>query len=207
MGLIDSLNQMIIDFISSAGYLGIFIAMFVEGVITPIPSEVIMPFAGYLASTGEFYLPYVILVGTAGATCGSAVAYGIARIVGRPLVDRYGKYIFMDQRKVDRADAWFKRWGSWGILIGHMVPGVRSVISFPAGIFKMDIKRFLLFTFLGALVWNTVLSTAGYYLGEYYIQLWQALDGWDLVILALVCVGIIAYFMWNRNRAAPSSKQ
>jgi membrane protein DedA with SNARE-associated domain len=201
MGIIESLNQIIIDFISSSGYLGIFVAMLVEGIFTPIPSELIMPFAGYLASTGEFSLPLVILAGTLGATLGSTVAYGIARMVGRPLVDKYGKYILLDQKKVDKADAWFKKWGSWGILIGHAIPGIRSVISFPAGIFKMDLKRFVLFTFLGALIWNTVLSTAGYLLGEYYIEFWKAVDGWDLVILVIAGVGLAVYLLWQRKKA------
>jgi membrane protein DedA with SNARE-associated domain len=199
MGIIDTMNQFIIDFISSSGYLGIFFAMFIEGIITPIPSELIMPFAGYLASTGEFYLPFVILAGTIGATMGSTVAYGIARAVGRPLVERYGRFIFLDQKKVDKADAWFKKWGSWGILIGHAIPGIRSVISFPAGIFKMDFKKFVLFTFLGALIWNTVLASAGYLLGEYYIQFWKALDGWDIIILAVAIVGLIIYLLWQRK--------
>jgi len=202
MGLIDTLNQLIIDFISSSGYLGIFFAMFIEGIVTPIPSELIMPFAGYLASTGTFYLPFVILAGTLGATMGSTVAYGIAWIVGRPIVDKYGRYIFLDQKKVDKADAWFKRWGGWGILIGHAIPGIRSVISFPAGLFKMDVKRFIFFTFLGALIWNTVLASAGYLLGEYYIEFWKAVEGWDIIILGLAVLGLIAYFLWQRKKSS-----
>jgi membrane protein DedA with SNARE-associated domain len=201
MGIIETLNQIIIDFISTSGYLGIFVAMFIEGIITPIPSELIMPFAGYLASTGMFSFPLVIIAGTLGATMGSTVAYGIARMVGRPLVDRYGKYIFLDQKKVDKADTWFKKWGSWGILIGHAIPGIRSIISFPAGIFKMDLKRFILFTFLGALIWNTVLSSIGYLLGEYYIEFWKAVDGWDLIILAIAGIGLAAYLLWQRKKA------
>lgn len=205
MGIIDTLNQVIIDFISSSGYLGIFFSMFIEGIITPIPSELIMPFAGYLASTGMFYLPFVILAGTLGATLGSMVAYGIARIVGRPLVDKYGRYLFLDQKKIDKADAWFKKWGSWGILIGHAIPGIRSVISFPAGLFKMDLKKFVLFTFLGALIWNSVLASAGYLLGEYYINFWRALDGWDLIILAAALIGLALYLLWKR-KSAPSTE-
>ncbi|MDD1755236.1 MAG: DedA family protein [Methanomassiliicoccales archaeon] len=203
MGIIESLNQIIIDFISSSGYPGIFFAMFIEGIITPIPSELIMPFAGYLASTGRFSLPLVILAGTLGATLGSTVAYGIARLVGRPIVDKYGRYIFLDQTKVDKADAWFKKYGSWGILLGHAIPGIRSIISFPAGIFKMDLKRFILFTFLGALIWNTVLSSAGYLLGEYYIEFWKALEGWDLIIIAIAVVAVAAYLLWHRRRTVP----
>ncbi|MDD1743588.1 MAG: DedA family protein [Methanomassiliicoccales archaeon] len=201
MGIIEAINQIIIDFIVSTGYLGIFVAMFVEGIFTPIPSELIMPFAGYLASTGHFFLPLVIVVGSLGAVCGSSVAYGIARLVGRPVVKRYGRFIFLDDKKVDRADAWFKRWGNWGILIGHALPGIRSVISFPAGIFKMDFKRFVIFTFLGALIWNTVLVSAGYLLGELYIGFWKALEGWDIVILAAAILGVAGYLLYQRKKA------
>lgn len=207
MGIIETINQMIIDFISTAGYPGIFLAMFVEGILTPIPSELIMPFAGYLASTGRFSLPLVILIGSLGAACGSTVAYGIARVVGRPIVERYGRYLFLDAKKVDRADAWFKKWGSWGILLGHAVPGIRSVISFPAGIFKMDIKRFVIFTFLGALIWNTVLASAGYLLGDLYLELWKALDGWDLVIIGSACLVLAAYLLYKRRQDADGSAE
>lgn len=205
MGIIEAINQIIIDFILSTGYLGIFMAMFVEGIFTPIPSELIMPFAGYLASTGQFFFPLVIVVGSLGATAGSSVAYAIARAVGRPIVERYGRYIFLDAKKVDKADAWFRRWGNWGILIGHAIPGVRSVISFPAGIFKMDFKRFALFTFCGAMIWNTVLVSAGYLLGEFYIKFWQAFEGWDIVILAIALASVAGYLLYQR-RAARTEK-
>ncbi len=201
MGIIEAINQIIIDFIASSGYLGIFLAMFVEGIFTPLPSELIMPFAGYLASTGRFYFPLVILVGSLGAACGSSVAYGIARAVGRPIVERYGRFIFLDAKKVDKADAWFRRWGNWGILIGHALPGVRSVISFPAGIFKMDLKRFVLFTFCGALIWNTVLVSAGYLLGEFYIEFGKALEGWDIIILVLAVAGVAGYILYQRRKS------
>ena len=200
MGLLDAINQVIVDFISSAGYPGLFLTMFIEGILTPIPSELIMPFAGYLASIGTFSFPLVILVGTLGAVCGSSVAYWLARWVGRSIVDRYGRYIFLDQKKVDKADAWFDKWGNWGILMGHAVPGIRSVISFPAGIFKMDFKRFVIFTFLGALVWNTVLVTAGFLLGELYIQISKALDGWDLVILASAGLTLVLYLLYQKRK-------
>ena len=201
MGIIEAINQIIIEFIATTGYPGIFLAMFVEGIFTPLPSELIMPFAGYLASTGRFSLPIVIVIGSVGAACGSAVAYGIARAVGRPIVERYGRFIFLDARKVDKADAWFKRWGNWGILLGHAIPGVRSVISFPAGIFRMDFKRFVLFTFIGALIWNTVLVTVGYLLGELYIEFWKAFGGWDIIILVIAAAVVVGYLLYQRREA------
>ncbi|MEM0448652.1 MAG: DedA family protein [Methanomassiliicoccales archaeon] len=206
MGLMDAINQYVIELISTAGYPGLFLAMFIEGILTPIPSELIMPLGGYLASTGRFSLPMVILVGSLGAMCGSSVAYGIARALGRPLVERYGRYIFLDGRKVKKAEDWFQRWGSLGILLGHAAPGIRSIISFPAGIFKMELKRFVIFTFFGALVWNSVLSTAGYLLGEYYIELWKVLDGWDLAILAIAAILVVLYLYLTRKKADESTE-
>jgi membrane protein DedA with SNARE-associated domain len=140
------------------------------------------------------------VVGSLGAACGSSVAYGVARAVGRPIVERYGRLISLDTKKVDKADAWFKRWGNWGILIGHAIPGLRSIISFPAGIFKMDFKRFVLFTFLGAMIWNTVLVSAGYLLGEYYIEFGKAFEGWDLVIIAIAITGVAGYILYQRRK-------
>ncbi|MBI0584435.1 MAG: DedA family protein [Methanomassiliicoccus sp.] len=209
MNLIEMINEWMLALISSSGYLGIFLAMFVEGIFTPIPSELIMPFAGYLASTGHFNLVLVILIGSLGAVCGSIIAYFIGRKLGRPFMDRYGRYFGFGPDSLCRADAWFAKWGNYGILVGHALPGIRSIISFPAGIARMDLKRFALFTFLGATVWNTVLTVAGYFLGEYYITFAQSLDGWDIIILAAVAVGFLSYVAYGRwkNKNRPHCEE
>jgi len=198
--IIDSINQFIIDLINTSGYLGIFLAMLVEGVFTPIPSELIMPFAGYVAYSGELNYFLVIMVGSIGATVGSFVAYLLAYRLGRPLIDRYGLFFGLDQEKMDSAERWFKRWGVWGIFIGHSLPGIRSVISFPAGLSKMDRKKFVVFTFLGATIWNTVLVSAGYTLGENWIQFWENTDGLDYIILGILGLVLVLYFLYNRRR-------
>jgi membrane protein DedA with SNARE-associated domain len=198
LNIIETITEWAISLITSGGYLGIFLAMLVEGIFTPIPSELIMPLAGYLASIGEFSLIMVILVGSLGAVCGSTIAYFIGRKLGRPFMDRFGRYFGFGVDSLDRADAWFARWGSYGILIGHSLPGVRSIISFPAGIARMDVRRFMLFTFLGAMIWNMVLCTAGYLLGEYYIEIVEKLDGWDLVIIGAVVIIFLAYVLYGR---------
>ncbi len=180
MNVIELINDWILALISSAGYLGIFVAMFVEGILTPIPSELIMPFAGYLCSTGELNIVLVILIGSLGAMCGSTIAYLLGRTLGRPFLDRFGRYFGLGPDALCRADAWFAKWGNYGILIGHALPGIRSIISFPAGITRMDIKRFALFTFIGATIWNTVLVSAGFLLGKYWIELAHSLNGWTL---------------------------
>ena len=200
MNLIEMINEWILALISSSGYLGIFLAMFVEGIFTPIPSELIMPFAGYLASTGELNFVLVIIVGSVGAAGGSTIAYLVGKKLGRPFIERYGRFIGLGKEDLCKADAWFVKWGNYGILIGHAVPGIRSIISFPAGIAIMDIRRFALFTFFGATIWNTVLVTAGYFLGEYLIQFAESLDGWDLVIVGGVIIAFIAYVLRNQWR-------
>lgn len=201
--IIDTLNQIIIELIEATGYVGIFLAMLVEGIFTPIPSELIMPFAGYVASTGELNYFLVILVGSLGAVIGSTVAYMLALWLGRPLVDRFGIFFGLDEEKMVSAERWFKRWGVWGIFIGHSLPGIRSVISFPAGLSKMDRKKFVTFTFAGAMVWNTVLVTAGYTLGENWIEFWKKTDSLhlDILILAGLGVALVLYFLYKRRKS------
>jgi membrane protein DedA with SNARE-associated domain len=206
MNLIEMINEWMLALITSSGYLGIFLAMFIEGIFTPIPSELIMPFAGYLTSTGELSFVPVIIVGSLGATAGSTIAYLLGRKLGRPFLDRYGRFLGFGKDSLAKADAWFAKWGNYGILIGHAIPGIRSIISFPAGITKMDIRMFALFTFLGATVWNTVLVTAGYFLGEYWIQFSQGLDGWDTVIIVGVAAVFVAYVLhgrWKHRARSP----
>ncbi|NLK25790.1 MAG: DedA family protein [Euryarchaeota archaeon] len=198
MNLITMINELVIGLIETTGYAGIFLAMFIEGIFTPIPSEIIVPFAGYLASVGRFNIILVVLISSLGAAAGSTIAYFIGRQLGRPFIDRFGRYFGFGHDSMSRAEAWFERWGNYGILAGHSLPGIRSIISFPAGISKMDLKRFILFTFMGATIWNTVLTVAGYLLGEYYLVFAENLDGWDIVILAAVCIAFIVYVLYGR---------
>lgn len=204
MSLLATINDLVIGLIDQAGYVGIYLAMFIEGVFTPIPSEIIVPLAGYLASTGRFDIVLVVLISSLGAVSGSTVAYFIGYRLGRPFVDRYGKYFGFGHDSLCRADAWFERWGNYGILLGHSLPGVRSVISFPAGIAKMDIKRFILFTFFGALIWNTVLTVAGYVLGASYILISITLGKWNVDWIILFAVGAIflAWVWYGRRKKA-----
>ena len=200
MSLLVMINEFVIDLISQAGYLGIFLAMFIEGIFTPIPSEIIVPLAGFLASIGRFNIVLVVLVSSLGAASGSSIAYLIGYRLGRPFIDRFGKYFGFGHDSLCRADAWFERWGNYGILIGHSLPGIRSIISFPAGIAKMDFKRFVLFTFMGAVIWNTVLAVAGYLLGASYLVISERIGEWklDWVILGAVAIIFLAWVAYGR---------
>jgi membrane protein DedA with SNARE-associated domain len=198
--MISELSQWMLDFINSAGYLGLFGAMFIEGIITPIPSELIVPFAGHLASIGEMNIVLVVLAATFGSTAGSTVSYFIAQKLGRPFFKRYGKYIAVDDEVLEKADHFFASRGRISVLLGQIVPGIRSIISYPAGIAKMDIKLFILLTFMGGLIWNTILATVGYQLGDQWMTFWNSLEGWDLVILVGLAIAVVSYLIWSRKK-------
>lgn len=200
MSLVQWGTDLIIELISSLGYPGIFVLMTIEGIITPIPSELIIPFAGYLSAEGEMNLVLVIAVGTAGAAIGNTVAYYIGYRVGRPLIERYGKYIWLDERDLGLAERWFARYGDVGILLGHAIPGVRSFISFPAGIGKMRVKRFVLFSTIGALIWTTVLALAGYVLIDEWRRFAETTDNIDLYVLVAAIAIIMGYVYWSKRR-------
>lgn len=177
-----------------------FMLMIVEGILTPIPSEIIIPFAGYLAAEGELSLLPVILVGTAGAALGNAVAYYIGYRVGRPLITKYGRYIMLGEKDVRLAERWFAKYGDVGILLGHSIPGVRSFISFPAGIGRMRVRNFVVFSTVGALIWTTVLAVAGYLLLGEWVRFAETVGNVDLYAVLITIAGVIGYFYWRRVR-------
>ena len=195
------LTDWIASVIASGGYGMIFALMILEGVITPIPSEFIMPFAGYLSATGQFHLAVVVAVGTAGAAIGNTVAYYIGARVGRPLVDRYGRYIAIGPEDLRWAEAWFAKWGDAGVLIGHAVPGIRSFISFPAGIGKMRLRNFVAFSTIGAAIWNSVLVLAGYFLLQEWRLFAETTENVDLYVVVAAIAAVLGYVYWRKWRA------
>ncbi len=187
--------------IRAGGYPMIFLLMVVEGILTPIPSEFIMPLAGDLAFEGQLNLVAVIAVGTAGAAIGNVVAYHIGAKVGRPLIERWGRFIALDAADLAWAEAWFRRWGDLGILVGHAVPGARSIISFPAGIGKMRLRNFVVFSTIGAGIWNTVLTVAGYLLVGAWKTFAETTENVDLYVVIAVLAMIIGYVYYRKWRA------
>jgi membrane protein DedA with SNARE-associated domain len=194
------LTEWIVAVVETIGYPGIFALMVIEGIITPIPSEFIMPLAGYLVSLGRLNIGLVIAVGTAGAAIGNLVAYHIGARVGRPLIARYGRYIGLGEDDLAWAESWFARFGTLGVLLGHAVPGVRSIISFPAGIGRMDLRRFVAFSTIGAAIWNTVLVVSGFYLVERWTLFAETTDNVDLYIVGGVIAILVAYIAWRHAR-------
>jgi len=195
------LTEWITGLVAAIGYPGIFLLMIFEGIVTPIPSEFIMPFAGYLAARGNLNLVAVIAVGTAGAGIGNVVAYTIGMRAGRPLIARWGKYIGLGADDLAWAEAWFAKYGALGVFLGHSVPGVRSIISFPAGIGRMRLRDFAASSTAGAAVWNTVLVVAGYYLLERWTVFAETTENIDLYIVLAAVAGIAGYVYWRKWRA------
>ena len=166
--------------ISSAGYAGIVVLMFIENVFPPIPSELIIPLAGYLVSKGQFTFAGVIIAGTIGSVLGALPLYYLGRKIKekriRRWTNRYGRWMAMTEEDIDRAQEWFDRYGGWTVFFCRLIPGIRSVISVPAGINRMSLTTFLLWSTAGMAVWTTILTTAGYLLKSNYEKFEQYLD-------------------------------
>ncbi|HET9961415.1 MAG TPA: DedA family protein [Nitrospiraceae bacterium] len=194
--LVEELGRFVIAAISRFGYTGILITMAIESACIPLPSEIIMPFSGYLVSTGEFSMLGVTLAGALGNVLGSLVAYYAGLWGGRPFVERYGRYVLVSHRDLDMADRWFLKHGEAAVLISRLLPVVRTFISLPAGIARMNVTRFVLFTFIGAVPWCYFLAYIGLVMGERWNQLRTYFHHMDLIIGAAVVVAA-GYFLWS----------
>jgi membrane protein DedA with SNARE-associated domain len=197
--LIEILARFVIDTISSSGYLGIVLLMGIESACIPLPSEIIMPFSGYLVFRGDFELFRVSLAGAFGCVVGSVPAYYLGLYGGRPLVEKYGKYVLISHRDLDTADRWFERWGDWAIFFSRLLPVVRTFISFPAGVARMNFPRFVLYTFVGSFPWCLGLAYVGMKLGQNWDTLGVYFHKFDMVIGVLIALGV-AYYIWHHLR-------
>jgi membrane protein DedA with SNARE-associated domain len=204
------IDQIVIPFLNTlygaVGYAGVFLAMTIESAMIPLPSELILPFAGFLVSdptqlepiTGQpwsFWI--VVVVATAGNTAGSLIAYAIGAWGGRPFLERYGRYILIRPHEIELADRFFARWGSQTVFIGRLLPVVRTFISFPAGVARMPLGKFILFSTLGALPWSILLAYAGVVLGENWVDIRHALQPFDLAIAVAVLLAVLLFLAWR----------
>jgi membrane protein DedA with SNARE-associated domain len=194
--IIEVLAKFTIDTISSSGYLGIVILMAIESACIPLPSEIIMPFSGYLVFRGDFELFRTGLAGAFGCVLGSVPAYYLGLYGGRPLVERYGKYVLISYRDLDLADRWFDRYGDWAIFFGRLLPVVRTFISFPAGVARMNFTRFVIYTLIGSFPWCLGLAYIGMKLGENWDSLGVYFHRFDIVIGILFVLGAL-YYIWR----------
>ena len=208
--MLSFIDTMVIPFLTSlydtVGYLGVFVAMFIESTLLPLPSELILPFAGYMISdatrtepltNGPWLFWIVVVVGTAANTAGSLFGYFLGARLGRPFLDRWGKHLLIRKHEVDQAEQFFARWGSPTAFFSRLLPGVRSVISFIAGVSHMPIGRFTVYSTLGAIPWTIALVYAGTVLGGNWKRIRADLQPFDTLIV-LLCVAAVGLFVWWR---------
>lgn len=206
--IIEILSVFIIATISALGYSGIVLLMAIESACIPLPSEVIMPFSGYLVSTGRFNLWAVGFAGAFGCVLGSLVAYWVGMYGGRPLIERYGRYVLISGHDLDLADRWFARHGQIIIFTSRLLPVIRTFIAFPAGVARMNLWRFIVYTFAGSLPWCLGLAYVGQKLGERWNKdetLQTLFHRFDFVI-GIVGVLAVGWWVWRHVRHLRAGK-
>ena len=192
-----SLSQVMRDF----GYAGLVLLMLAETVFPPIPSEAVLPLAGYLVEQGEFDFVAVLLTSTAGSVLGAVLLYEAARHGGRPFAERFLRFARLDPAKLDEAEGWFAKRGPLIVLLGRCVPGMRSLVSLPAGLLRMPRWEYLLFTLLGSTVWNAVLVGAGYALGSQWERVADVIGPVSKPLVAVVVIGAGGFLLWRGLRS------
>ena len=199
MQILTILTQWLVDTIGKMGYTGIISLMFLESSFFPFPSEVVMPPAGYLAWKGEMSLTLVLLSGIFGSILGALFNYWIAVKFGRPFFLKYGKYFFISKESIDKADKFFQKHGHISTLVGRLLPVIRQYISLPAGISRMPLRTFTIFTTIGAGLWVIVLTFAGYFLGEHQELLKDYLHIISISCVALALIISVGYYLIMRK--------
>ncbi len=206
LGFIDTgVIPFLHDLYAAVGYLGVFFAMVVESTLLPLPSELILPFAGFLISDHsieplthtQWNFWIVVVVGVVANTTGSLFGYALGAKLGRPFLDRWGRFLLIRKHEVDQAERFFARWGSPTAFFSRLLPGVRSVISFIAGVSHMPIKPFLAYSTLGAIPWTIALVYAGTVLGSNWTQIRDTLRPFDTLILVVCVVAVLAFVVWR----------
>ena len=204
--ILQAIGSFIVSVISSSGYPGIVLLMAIESACIPLPSEVIMPFSGYLVLLGRFKLVWVAVAGAFGCNLGSIAAYYVGAKGGRPLAEKYGRYVLVSRRDLDRADHWFQHYGNSTIFFARLLPVIRTFISLPAGVARMNFVRFNLYTFAGSLPWTWALAYAGLRLGAR----WDILRGYfhrfdTVIVLALAAAVIWFVYSHLKNTVNPDA--
>ncbi|MCJ7520096.1 MAG: DedA family protein [Anaerolineaceae bacterium] len=210
MGLGDILNAIKIwveNIISTMGYPGLYLVMFLENVFPPIPSEVVLPLAGSLTLTGRFTIPVITIVGMLGSLTGAFLFYGLGKWLGEPrvraLIAKFGKYALLSTDDLDRSLQWFDKYDDWVIFFSRMVPIVRSLISIPAGIASMNFAKFSFFTILGTALWSFVLSFTGRLLGEQWPLIADFINAYQNVVLVITIVAVISFVAYRLLKKTP----
>ena len=194
--------------ITTTGYAGVVLLMAIESACIPLPSEIIMPFSGYLVYTGRFNLWLVSIAGAFGCVVGSLVAYWVGMYGGRPLIKKYGRYVLISHHDLDLADRWFARFGEAIVFASRLLPVIRTFIAFPAGVARMNLKKFVIYTFAGSLPWCLGLAYVGQKLGEKWDKdpmLKTLFHRFDFVI-GIALVVLVAWWVWRHLKHLRSEK-
>lgn len=199
--MLDQLSNWVMNEVSQYGYLAVFIGMFLESACIPIPSEIIMPFGGLLASRGELNFWWVGLLGAIANVVGSWLAYAVGRLGGRSFIEKYGRYLLLSKRHLALADRWFIEKGEITVFITRLLPGIRTFISLPAGIFQMNFVRFTLFSFLGVLPWSYLLTYLGYTLGKNWDTLTGYLHSANFILWGILVLTLPLLYWWQQKKS------
>ncbi|HTR20663.1 MAG TPA: DedA family protein [Gemmatimonadales bacterium] len=206
--MLERFIQWLLQSLLDLGYPGIVALMAMESSVLPVPSELVMPPAGYWVAKGELNVVLVLLSGVVGSILGSLANYAVAHFLGRPFLRRFGKYLLISERALQRSDQYFAAHGEISTLVARILPVIRHLISIPAGLARMSLPRFILFTGLGALLWCSVLTGIGYFLGLHEAvlrneEVQHAVSRVLAIILPLLVLGVGIYVIWHRRRVAP----
>ncbi len=205
----EALEHQLVEFLTNLfqtiGWFGVVVIMALESANIPIPSEVTMPLSGWMlvqAKGGTAWDAVLLggLWGAVGCTIGSVISYGMGALGGRPLVERYGRYIMVDEEDLEKADRWFARWGDWAAFISRLLPIVRTFISFPAGVARMNFGRFTVYSFIGSFIWCALLAMGGFYFGEHWEELRGIMRPFDIPIALAIAV-LVALYVWRHVRS------
>jgi membrane protein DedA with SNARE-associated domain len=202
--IVSGLSAFILATILTLGYGGVVLMMAIESACIPLPSEVIMPFSGFLVATGRFNLQMVAVMGALGCLLGSYVAYYVGANGGRRFIERYGRYLLIAPHELETADRFFERWGSLAVFLARLLPVVRTFIAFPAGVSRMKLLPFSIYTLLGSYIWCLVLAYAGMKLGEHWKDLAPYFHRFDALIAILLVAGAAA-LLYNRLKSIRSA--
>ena len=199
-GIEEHLLTFIKDVLSAISYPGIFLLMMIEGFGIPIPSELTMPFSGFLASAqggNKFLLPAAIAAGAAGEIVGGIIAYVLGYFGGRPILVRYGRFVLLSEEELERGEAWFARYGDWVVFVTRLLPAIRSFIALPAGVVRMPFWRFLLYGAIGSVIWCTALTLLGHTLGQHWETVSSDIRRYNVVIVVVVVL-LVAFAVYKR---------
>lgn len=207
--MLEQFTGLIISFIQATGYFGVFFLMMLGTALIPVPSEIVLPFTGFLISKGTFIFPLVVLIAAIGDLAGSLIAYGIGyfleETVMLKLIKKYGKFLLLSEHDYRKAEHWFDKYGNKIVFISKLMPGLRYLISLPAGVLKMDLRKFIIYSFLGALIWASVMTYVGVYLGDRWETIGPLFSKFRIVIIVFL-IFLVVFYIDHKLKIFPRKK-